>query len=107
MSDAMLTLCGQVVNVYVQPGGTNKKTGEAYDPRDKVQLLGNIPMPDGSVKYDLVDLSTENGHLFEQAKGKTVRVPVGVFAMNRSVGYFIPKGARPVLVGPAEGRSDG
>ena len=37
MTEAMFTLCGQVANVYVQPGGTSKKTGEAFDPRDKVQ----------------------------------------------------------------------
>ena len=28
MSEAMFTLCGQVANVYVQPGGVSKKTGE-------------------------------------------------------------------------------
>ena len=54
MSEAMFTLCGQVANVYVQPGGTSKKTGEAFDPRDKVQILGQLPMPTGGHKLELV-----------------------------------------------------
>ena len=50
MSAPMFTLCGQVMNVYVQPGGTSKKTGEDYDPRDKVQILGSLPMQGGTHK---------------------------------------------------------
>ena len=46
MSEPMFTLCGQVANVFVQPGGTSKKTGEAFDPRDKVQILGQLPRLD-------------------------------------------------------------
>ena len=29
---------------------------------------------------------------------KTIRVPVGVYALGKSVGYFIPQGAKPQLV---------
>lgn len=98
MSEAMFTLCGQVANVYVQPGGTSKKTGEAFDPRDKVQILGHIPLQGGGSKLDLVTLNVEDARLFQAAQGKTVRVPVGVYAIGKAVGYFIPQGARPTLV---------
>ncbi len=98
MSEAMFTLCGQVANVYVQPGGTSKKTGEAFDPRDKVQILGHIPLQGGGSKLDLVTLNVEDARLFQAAQGKTVRVPVGVYAIGKSVGYFIPQGAKPQLV---------
>lgn len=94
----MFTLCGQVANVYVQPGGMSKKTGEAFDPRDKVQILGHIPLPDGGTKMDLVTLNVEDARLYEQAIGKQIRVPVGVYALQRSVGYFIPQGCKPVLL---------
>lgn len=94
----MFTLCGQVANVYVQPGGVSKKSGEAFDPRDKVQILGHVPLPDGSSKLDLVTLNVEDARLYQQAIGKTIRVPVGVYALARSVGYFIPQGAKPALL---------
>lgn len=98
MAEAMFTLCGQVANVYVQPGGTSKKTGEAFDPRDKVQILGHVPLQGGGTKLDLVTLNVEDARLFQAAQGKTVRVPVGVYALGKSVGYFIPQGAKPQLV---------
>lgn len=100
MSQPMFTLCGQVANVFVQPGGTSKKTGEAFDPRDKVQILGHVPLPDGKTKLDLVTLNVEDARLFEAAMNKTIRVPVGVYALGKSVGYFIPQGAKPQLVQP-------
>ncbi|MFI8483400.1 hypothetical protein ACIGCM_22845 [Pseudomonas sp. NPDC078700] len=98
MADAMFTLCGQVVNFFVQPGGTSKKTGEAFDPRDKVQILGHVPLQDGKTKLDLVTLNVEDARPFQAAQGKTIRVPVGVYAVGKTVGYFIPQGAKPQLV---------
>src|SRR5690554_1922651 len=98
MSEPMLSLCGRVVNVFVQPGGVSKKTGEVFDPKDKVQIMGQIPLPEGGYKLDLVTLNVENGKVFEALNGKLVRVPVGVYSLNRSVGYFIPQGGRPVPV---------
>lgn len=100
MSEPMFTLCGQVANVFVQPGGVSKKTGEAFDPRDKVQLLGELPLPDGGKRLELVTLNTEDASLFEQAVGRRVRVAVGLYAVGKSVGYFIPRGAKPSLVAP-------
>lgn len=103
MSEAMFTLCGQVAMVYVQPGGVSKKTGEAFDPRDKVQILGHVPLQGGGTKLDLVTLNVEDARIFQAAQGKTIRVPVGVYAIGKSVGYFIPQGARPVLVASSQG----
>lgn len=100
MSDAMFTLCGQVANVFVQPGGVSKKTGEAFDPRDKVQILGHVPLQGGGTKLDLVTLNVEDARIFQAAQGKTIRVPVGVYAIGKTVGYFIPQGAKPALVTP-------
>lgn len=98
MSEPMFTLCGTVMNVYVQPGGTSKKTGEDYDPRDKVQILGSLPLQGGGHKVELVTLNTEDARLFQQAVHKTVRVAVGFYVTGRTVGYFIPQGATPKLV---------
>lgn len=94
----MFTLCGQVANVYVQPGGTSKKTGEVFDPRDKVQILGHVPLQDGTTKLDLVTLNVEDASVFKSAQGKTIRVPVGVYSIGKTVGYFIPQGCKPALL---------
>lgn len=94
----MFTLCGQVANVYVQPGGVSKKSGEVFDPRDKVQILGHVPLQDGGTKLDLVTLNVEDATLFKSALGKSIRVPVGVYAIGKTVGYFIPQGSKPALL---------
>jgi len=98
MSEAMFTLCGEVANVFVQPGGVSKKTGDVFDPRDKVQIIGRLPVSTGGHKLEIVTLNVEDARLYEQAIGKTIRVPVGVYAIRQTVGYFIPQGAKPLLV---------
>jgi len=94
MADPMFTLCGQVANIFIQPGGTSKKTGEVFDPRDKVQILGSIPLAAGGYKLELVTLNVEDARLFQTALNKTIRVPVGVYAIGKTIGYFIPQGAK-------------
>jgi hypothetical protein len=95
MAEPMFTLCGQVANVYIQPGGTSRKTGEVFDPRDKVQILGSLPLQGGGHKLELVSLNVEDARVYQTLMGKHVRVPVGVYALAKSVGYFIPQGAKP------------
>lgn len=101
MSEAMFTLCGQVLNVFVQPGGVSKKTGEEYESRDKVQLLGELPLQDGQKRMELVTLTVDDARPFEVVKGKRVRVPVGFFASGKDVQFYIPKGSRLELSGGA------
>lgn len=96
MADPMFTLCGQVANVFIQPGGTSKKTGETFDPRDKVQILGSIPLASGGHKLELVTLNVEDATSFQGLVYKVVRVPVGFYTVGKSVGYFIPQGAKPI-----------
>ena len=48
-----------MLNVFTQQGGTNKK-GEAFEDRDKVQILGAMELPNGDVKNELFTLSVEN-----------------------------------------------
>lgn len=100
MEEAMFTLCGQVANVFVQPGGVSKKTGEEYEARDKVQILGKLPIPGGGSKLELIDLGTDDAVVFRAFLGKQIRVPVGVYAVRGSVGYFIPKGSKPTAAKP-------
>lgn len=97
MAVPMLTLFGQVANVFVQPGGTSRETGKAFDPRDKVQILGHVPVQGGGSKLDLVTLNVEDASIFRDSIGKNIRVPIGVYAVGKSIGYFIPQGAEALL----------
>ena len=50
------------------------QTGEAFDPRDKVQILGHLPLATGGSKLELVTLNVEDARIFQAAQGKTIRV---------------------------------
>lgn len=88
----MLTLNGQVVNVYVAPKGVSKKTGEEFGGEDKLQIMGNIPVDGGQFRMELITLTTDKGDLFRGLVGETVTLPVAVWARQSTVGYYIPRG---------------
>ncbi|MGZ8047086.1 hypothetical protein ACXVUW_31330, partial [Pseudomonas aeruginosa] len=67
-----------------------------------VQILGHLPLPTGGHKLELVTLNVEDARLFQAALNKTIRVPVGVYAIGKTVGYFIPQGAKPQLQQPVQ-----
>lgn len=101
MSEPMFALCGQVLNVFVQPGGVSKNTGEVYEARDKVQFLGEFPLQEGGKRMELVTLSVDDARPYKAVEGKRVRVPVGFFTNGKLVQFYIPKGSRLQLVGGA------
>ena len=45
----MLQITGKVINVFTQDGGKNKD-GTEYEERHKVQLMGEVALPNGDVK---------------------------------------------------------
>lgn len=93
---AMLTLCGSVARVFQAPGGTDKKTGEAFEGGPRVQLLAEIPLKNGEARLDLVTLSTDQPEAFRELVGRWVRVPVGVYTIKGgAVGFFALKGQVP------------
>lgn len=98
MTDSMFMLCGQVAKVFQQPGGVSKRTGEAFDARDKVQIMGELPLPNGQSRFELITLGADDASQFEQFIGKMIRVPVGFFSLGKSISYFVPKGAKVIGV---------
>ena len=93
----MIKLEGTIINVFTQQGGTSKKTGEAFADRDKIQLMGELELPNGSIKHELIDLTVENGKEYESLKNKRVSIPCGALASGRNVIFYVAKGAKPVL----------
>jgi len=94
----MLNLTGTVINVFTQQGGKNKKTGDAFEDRDKVQLLGALDLPNGDVKHELVTLTVDNYQDFKNLLNHRISIPVGVMAMGRNVIFYVAKGAQPQIV---------
>lgn len=97
----MFTLTGQVVHVFESPTGVNKSTGEEYGGQDKVQILGDLSLPNGETRKEMVTLTTDQGEMLKKAVGRSVVAPVGFYASKGTVGFFIPKGAQIALLGPS------
>lgn len=92
----MLQISGKVVNLFTVEGGTDKD-GKEYDERHKVQLLGNIALPNGGSKYDLMDLTVDDLEAWKPFKGKDISIAIGAFALSKgNIVYFVSKGAKPV-----------
>lgn len=90
----MFTVTGQVVHVFESPKGLNKQTGEEYGGQDKVQIMGDLSLPNGEIRKELLSLTTEQGQELQKAVGRTVEAPVGFYASKGTVGLFIPKGSK-------------
>ena len=96
---SMFTITGTVLNTYDAPPRT-ADTGEILAGKPKVQIVGEMPVPGGQKRIDLVTLTCEDRHMFEPHLGKVVRVPLGIFSPGRGqVVYFIPKGGKPEILG--------
>jgi hypothetical protein len=89
----MLTLTGTLLNTYVQPKGL--RDGKETGGQDKIQLIGEIELPDGGSRMDMITLTTHDIRKFESLIQQRISIPIGVFASGKSLVYFIPKGSSP------------
>ena len=94
----MINLQGTVINVFKQQGGTDKKTGQAFEDRDKVQILGALDLPNGEVKNELITLSVNNARDFYDLLNKKISIAVGAMASGRNVIFYVAKGATPEIL---------
>lgn len=95
---SMLTLNGQIINVFDTPESTDKKTGEIRDAKFRIQVMAENELQNGQKRFDLVNLSVDMPDLYKPLKGQNVRVPVGAFVSGSSVQFYALKGAKPELV---------
>lgn len=92
----MLQITGRVVNTFTQEGGKNKD-GEEYEARHKVQLMGQVGLPNGEIKVDMIDLTVDDLDLWKSYKDKLITIEVGAFAPAKgNIIYFVKKGSKPV-----------
>jgi len=94
---SMFTVSGKVINVFDQQGKVDQDTGEVGETTPRLQLLGNMPMPNGEMRMDMITVKVENKKVYEALEGKEIRLPIGVFAPSKGqIVYYVPKGAKPV-----------
>lgn len=92
----MLSLTGTLINTFRTDAGINKD-GESYEGQNKIQLLGDVANPNGTVKKDMFTLTVKNIEDFKQFENKEIILPIGVFASGKQLTYFVTKGGKPVL----------
>jgi hypothetical protein len=88
----MIKLEGTIINVFTQQGGTDKKTGDAFEDRDKIQLMGELELPNGDIKHELINLSVDDGKHYESLKNQRVSIPCGDIASVLNFIFFVTKG---------------
>jgi hypothetical protein len=88
----MFTLKGVLVNVFKAPTKSNDD-GTQTGGQHKIQILGDIPLPEGGCRKDLVTLTAHDVSKYEGEEGIEIEVPIGVFAPAKGqIVYYIPKG---------------
>lgn len=92
----MLSLTGMLINVFKTDAGVNKD-GEAYEAQNKIQLLGDVANPNGTIKKDMYTLTVKNIDDFMQFENKEIILPIGVFSTGKRLTYFVTKGGKPTL----------
>lgn len=99
----MLQITGKVINVFTTEAGKDKE-GKEYAERHKVQLMGQLALPNGDVKMDLMDLTIDDLSDWNDKQGKTISIDIGAFAPAKgNIIYFVSKGSKPQLRGATNG----
>jgi hypothetical protein len=83
----MFNVTGKVINLFQSPAT------EKYEASYKVQLLGNMPLPDGQIKMEMLTLNVPR-LIFESLHGQTneeVSLPIGFYVKNNQLITFYPK----------------
>lgn len=92
----MIKLQGKLINVFKTQGGTNAK-GQEYEAKDKVQILGELELPNGQIKNELIDLTVDNISSYEALKGREIVIDIGCFSSGKNVLFYARKNSKPVL----------
>ena len=83
---SMITLNGKLLNVYRAPVPKNAEEGQKE--KDKIQILGNIPLPNGETRLDLMTITVADARKFEGQIEHEIAVAVGAFAPQKGQVVF-------------------
>ena len=82
----MITLNGTLLNVYRAPVRKNAEEGEKE--RDKIQILGDIALPNGEVRKDLMTITVGDARDYQEQIGGDIAVSVGAFSPQKGAVIF-------------------
>lgn len=83
---SMITLNGRLLNVFRAPVRKNAQEGETE--KDKIQVLGNIALPNGESRYDLMTITVKDARQYQDKEGTEITVSVGAFAPQKGTVIF-------------------
>lgn len=85
---SMFSITGTLVNTYRAP--VRKGADSSEIEKDKIQILGDIPLNNGEVRKDLISITVPDVRKYEGEEGSVITVAVGVFAPQKGqIIYFI------------------
>jgi hypothetical protein len=84
----MLQITGQVVNLFTLDAGKDKD-GKEYAERYKVQLMGNVALPNGDAKFDLMDLTVESLDDWTSLQSKQMLLILGLLHQLRGISFTL------------------
>lgn len=90
----MLTLNGQVANIYESPRGVNKTTGEAFGGQHRIQVMCENTLQNGERRIELVDLTLDDVVPYRDKLGQQVSIPVGVYVSGSRAAFYALKNQR-------------
>ena len=83
---SMITLNGTLLNVYKAPVRKGAEEGEKE--KDKVQILGEVSLPNGETRKDLMTITVKDARLFDGQEGSDISIAVGAFAPQKGAVIF-------------------
>lgn len=95
---AMITMEGRLINTYKANSRIDKETGKVIEGKEKIQIMGQMPMESGEFRNEMHDLTCHDLNAFKQYQGKTIRFALGIMSAGDNTILFLPKGTKPELV---------
>lgn len=83
---SMITLNGTLLNVFRAPVRKNADDGETE--KDKIQILGDVALPNGEVRKDLMTITVKDARRYQEQQGTDISVSVGAFAPQKGTVIF-------------------
>jgi len=80
---SMITLNGTLLNIFKTP-----PRGENSEEKDKIQILGDVALPNGEIRKDLMTITVNNVRKFEGLQGTEISLSVGAFAPQKGTVIF-------------------
>lgn len=78
---SMIQLQGTLINTF-------KATNREGEEKDKIQILGDVALPNGEVKKEMQTITVGNSRAYEGHEGTVISVDVGAFAPQKNTVIF-------------------